>query len=100
VTGARSKISAEQDRLGPDTAGGACVGAEDVAMPDRPQRPLTAEELATYDRDGVVHARGLFPPDWVERMARAVDEAVADPTLFGGLVSMPEQGFSGDLFLW
>jgi len=69
-------------------------------MPDRPQRPLTAEEIATYDRDGVVHARGLFPPAWVERMARAVDEAVADPTLFGGLVSMPEQGFSGDLFLW
>jgi ectoine hydroxylase-related dioxygenase (phytanoyl-CoA dioxygenase family) len=69
-------------------------------MSDSPTRPLTETELAAYDRDGVICARGLFPSAWVERMAAAVDAVVANPTMYGTLVSMPEQGFSGDLFLW
>jgi ectoine hydroxylase-related dioxygenase (phytanoyl-CoA dioxygenase family) len=69
-------------------------------MPDSPARELTTEELEAYDRDGVVCVRGLFPDAWIRRMARAVDHAVANPTLLGGVVSMKEQKFSGDLFLW
>ena len=68
--------------------------------PDRPLRDLTSEEIAQYDRDGVLCARGLFDDAWVERMAAAIDRAVADPTQYGEAVSMRDKGFSGDLFLW
>ncbi len=67
---------------------------------DRPLRDLEPEEIRAYDEDGVVHARGLFPAEWLERMATAVDRVVASPTFFGNVVSMKDQGFSGDLFLW
>jgi ectoine hydroxylase-related dioxygenase (phytanoyl-CoA dioxygenase family) len=36
-----------------------------------PLRDLTADEIATYARDGVICARGLFDGDWTLRMARA-----------------------------
>ena len=69
-------------------------------MPDAPTRDLTAEELEAFQRDGVICARGLIPPAWIERMAGAVDRAVANPTLMGNVVSMKDADFSGDLFLW
>lgn len=68
--------------------------------PDHPQRALTEAEMESYDRDGVVFARGLFDKAWVDRMAVALDEVVAHPTEYGDAVSMRDQGFSGDLFLW
>jgi ectoine hydroxylase-related dioxygenase (phytanoyl-CoA dioxygenase family) len=67
---------------------------------DQPLRELTADEIECYDRDGVVCARGLFPEPWIERMAAAVDRVVASPTFFGNVVSMKNEAFSGDLFLW
>jgi len=67
---------------------------------DQPLRRLTDAELRAYDEDGVVQARGLFPEAWLERMAKAVDRVVARPTPMGQAVSMKDQGFSGDLFLW
>ncbi len=67
---------------------------------DAPRRDLTREEIETYDRDGVVCTRGLYPHRWVERMARAVDAVVARPTPYGDQVSLKDRGFSGDLFLW
>ena len=69
-------------------------------MTDLPLRDLTPDEVAAYDRDGVVCARGLFPARWVERIARAVDEVTANPTAYGREVSLKDDGFSGDLFLW
>jgi hypothetical protein len=69
-------------------------------MPDAPLRSLTASEIATYDRDGVLCARGLFPPEWILRMGKAVDRIVASPTFFGNVVSMKDEAFSGDLFVW
>jgi ectoine hydroxylase-related dioxygenase (phytanoyl-CoA dioxygenase family) len=69
-------------------------------MPDAPTRELTADEIGTYERDGVVCLRGLFPDAWVERMTGAVDRAVAAPTMLGNVVSMADDGFSGDLFMW
>jgi ectoine hydroxylase-related dioxygenase (phytanoyl-CoA dioxygenase family) len=63
-------------------------------------RPLTSQEIEAYDREGVVCARGLFPEAWIERMAGAVDRVVASPTFFGNVVSMKDDAFSGDLFLW
>jgi len=69
-------------------------------MPDSPTRNLTPGEIDAYERDGVICARGLFPHAWVDRMATALDRAVANPTLMGNVVSMKDDDFSGDLFLW
>ena len=69
-------------------------------MGDRPLRDLTPGEVGAYDRDGVICARGLFDASWVERMAMAVDRIVANPTYYGGQVSMDAKRFSGDLFVW
>ncbi len=67
---------------------------------DEPLRDLTPDEIQAYERDGVVAARGLFPERWIERMAAAVDRVTANPTVFGNVVSVPDAGFSGDLFVW
>ncbi|MCZ6782137.1 MAG: hypothetical protein O7G30_02405 [Proteobacteria bacterium] len=67
---------------------------------DQPLRELTPEELNAFDEDGVVAARGLFPDDWIQRMAAAVDRVVSNPTPFGRAVSIEDRGFAGDLFLW
>ena len=69
-------------------------------MPTKPLRELSPEEIETYDRDGVLFARGLFPEAWIVRMARAVDRIVENPTFYGGQVSMEGKGFTGDLFVW
>ena len=67
---------------------------------DPPLRLLTDAEIRSYDEDGVLLARGLFPDAWLERMAAAVDQVVETPTPMGQAVSMKDQAFSGDLFLW
>jgi hypothetical protein len=67
---------------------------------DHPLRPLAPEEIDSYDEDGVVLAKGLFPSDWLRRMQQAVDRVTASPTFYGNIVSMKDQDFSGDLFLW
>ena len=69
-------------------------------MSHKPSRELTPLEVEAYDRDGVICARGLFDRYWVERMAKAVDHIVANPTYYGGQVSMDAKRFSGDLFVW
>ncbi|HIF94210.1 MAG: phytanoyl-CoA dioxygenase family protein [Myxococcales bacterium] len=69
-------------------------------MPDAPMRDLTSEEVEAYDRDGVICARGLFPEEWIERMATAIDRVVENPTMMGNVVSMKDDDFSGDLFIW
>jgi ectoine hydroxylase-related dioxygenase (phytanoyl-CoA dioxygenase family) len=67
---------------------------------DAPLRRLTPEEIAAYDNDGVICARELFSQSWIDRMAGAVDRVVASPTFMGNVVSMKDDDFSGDLFLW
>ena len=47
--------------------------------PQRPLRPVTATEVESFWRDGVVCLRGVLPLDWLERMAAPVDEALRDP---------------------
>ncbi len=58
---------------------------------DQPLRLLSSEEIEAYDRDGVTHARGLFPDVWIERMTAAVDRVVESPSLFGSIVSAARQ---------
>lgn len=67
---------------------------------DDPLRDLTQDELRAYARDGVIHAANLFPEAWLERMCAAVDRFASQPSPFGDAVSMQDQGFTGDLFVW
>ena len=46
---------------------------------DRPLRPVTPAERETYERDGVVCLRGIFPAGWLEFLVNAVEEAMASP---------------------
>ncbi|MFP6806776.1 MAG: phytanoyl-CoA dioxygenase family protein [Pseudomonadales bacterium] len=69
-------------------------------MPEAPLRNLTQEEIDTYHRDGVVCISGMFPDHWIQRMAKAVDHVVKNPTVMGRAVSVEDKNFSGDLFLW
>jgi ectoine hydroxylase-related dioxygenase (phytanoyl-CoA dioxygenase family) len=71
-----------------------------IPSPDAPVRNLSSEEIRTYREEGVVVARGLFSEAWLSRMEHAVDRIVAEPTIFGRAVSMKEEGFTGDLFVW
>ncbi|NQZ95170.1 MAG: phytanoyl-CoA dioxygenase family protein [Myxococcales bacterium] len=69
-------------------------------MSETPLRDLSPEEIAAYDDDGVICARGLFPDSWIDRMSAAIDRAIASPTPMGRAISIKDEGFSGDLFLW
>ncbi len=42
-----------------------------------PLRPVTADEIATYEVDGVVCLRGLFDADWVARLRGVVDRSMS-----------------------
>lgn len=41
-------------------------------------RPITAEEIQTYERDGVVCLRGMFDADWIEWLRATVDVLPGD----------------------
>ncbi len=42
----------------------------------RPLRPVTAEEIACFERDGVVCLRGVLPASWLARMAEPVEAEI------------------------
>lgn len=52
-------------------------------MADLSPRRITAEERATWERDGVVCLRGVYHRDTVAALLAAWDEAVADPDRYG-----------------
>ncbi|MSP82039.1 MAG: phytanoyl-CoA dioxygenase family protein [Alphaproteobacteria bacterium] len=43
-------------------------------------RPLSGREVAAYREDGAVHLAGAIDPDWVERIGRAVDRVLGEPS--------------------
>jgi len=53
-------------------------------------RTLTAEEIETYETDGVVHVRAAVDAPLVERMLEAVDDVIAAPSRFGGTMTRPD----------
>ena len=69
-------------------------------MPERPLRDLDANEIEAFRRDGVVCVRGVMPARWLERMAAAIERTIKAPTPIGKLISLPEKGFTNDIFLW
>ena len=42
-------------------------------MNRKPLRGITAAEVESFERDGVVHLPGMLDQDWIERMRDAVD---------------------------
>ena len=54
----------------------------------QPVRPITAEDRATYERDGVVCLRGVFDPDWIATVA-PVGYRIAAGEDFGLLPAFP-----------
>ena len=54
---------------------------------------VTSEEIAAYHQDGVVMARGLVHPEWLERIEKAVDRVMAAPSPIASLYSKPQEGF-------
>ena len=51
-----------------------------MTLSSEPLRSVTADEIAAYDRDGVVCLQAIFPTDWIEKMAAAI-------TILGRLVT-------------
>lgn len=49
-------------------------------MTSAPPRPITDDEIETYDRDGVVLLEGLFDGDWVETLTQGLARNRANPT--------------------
>lgn len=45
-----------------------------MAMDNRPSRPVTDDERAAFERDGVVLLRGIYPDDWVRRLEVDLDD--------------------------
>lgn len=69
-------------------------------VPAAPLRPLTDVEVAAFVDDGVVCLRQVMPSAWLELVAEAIARDLAEPSFIGRLISMPEQGFLNDVFVW
>lgn len=66
-------------------------------------RSITEDEIRSFQEDGIVCLRGLFTPDWVERMRDAAEDSLAKPgDLHAELASLrAEKGrFFHDTFIW
>ena len=63
---------------------------------------ITEDDIAAYERDGVVCLRGAFGPDWISVMQGAVDAAMASPGPFAEEYADAASGgrFFGDLDVW
>ena len=48
-------------------------------MRDKPARPITEEESHTLLRDGAVLIKGVLSDQWVEQLARGLDDAIRGP---------------------
>jgi ectoine hydroxylase-related dioxygenase (phytanoyl-CoA dioxygenase family) len=46
----------------------------------QPLRPVTDDEIAAFERDGVVCLRAVVPPAWLTRMEAAVEDAIHHQT--------------------
>jgi ectoine hydroxylase-related dioxygenase (phytanoyl-CoA dioxygenase family) len=68
--------------------------------PAAPLRLLTDAEVDAFVEDGVVCVRSVMPPEWLDAAAEAIARNLEDPTLIGQVISLPDQGFLNDIFVW
>lgn len=70
-------------------------------MNREPRRPVAVEEVAAFQRDGVVLLRGLLDEAWIELLADAIERDIADPGPgFHGYASEDGGRFHGNFDLW
>lgn len=69
-------------------------------MPGRTAGELSPSDVAAFQRDGVICVRGAIPGSWIDRMAQAVERTIVRPTPIGAAISMPQKGFTNDIFMW
>ena len=66
-----------------------------------PPRPVTGEELATLERDGVVCLRGMFDAGWVKYLRDAVEREMGSPGKMALDINRDGRGnFFGETFVW
>jgi len=62
---------------------------------------LGDDDIRTYREEGILHVKGAFDADWIERLRQATEEEMADP---GPMVLDLERGqkgrFFGNTFVW
>lgn len=73
----------------------------DFPKPAAPRRLLSDGELASYERDGAICARGLLDAVTLDVMREALEVVIRTESVLGkGAPSMADQGFHGDIFVW
>lgn len=61
--------------------GGSCRSPDAVDAPNTGlSRPITAEEIEAFSRDGVVMLPGMFGSDWIELLSKGFDRNLESPT--------------------
>ncbi len=68
--------------------------------PVAPCRALTEAEIDAFVTDGVVCVPQVMPAEWLDLAAGAIEHNLAHPTFIGELISLPDQGFLNDVFMW
>ena len=66
-------------------------------------RDITAEEIATYEKDGIVCLRGFFSAEWVESLKEVAEVSLDEPgELHAELAGQRNEGgrFFHDTFVW
>ena len=70
---------------------------------EQPLRPITDQEIRTFEADGIVCLRQMFSSDWVKRMQEAAEVSMAKPGDLHAELSA-ERGDTGrffhDTFIW
>lgn len=65
-------------------------------MPQNLPRPITEQEIETYQRDGIVCLRGLFDDDWVNILRESIEADKANPSNM--MKSINAEGATGNFF--
>ncbi|WP_111656234.1 phytanoyl-CoA dioxygenase family protein [Isoalcanivorax indicus] len=65
-----------------------------------PRRALTAEEIRTYQEDGVIMLKQALDPNWMAMVEAGIEEARRKSSLLGRFMSRKVDGYQMDIFLW
>jgi len=71
-----------------------------MALAVPPIRKLTREEVAAFEKDGVIMVKGLVDKNWLEMIECGIDEALENASIFGLWVSRIKEGYNMDSYLW
>ena len=66
-------------------------------LPRQPERAVLLDEREAYERDGVVHLRKIFPREWFDFLADAIEKVMATPGSHAEEYARGKGRFFGDL---